>query len=103
MSVLKVVLEEEIERLEFSLNSYQKLLETLPRGTIFVRKIHNASFAYRKRKEEGKVVSEYLGPINSAKTIEEVEKSKEFKRIKKNISILKADLTKLRKAMKVYE
>lgn len=103
MAVIQGVLFEEIERVERNIESYNKMLNSLPKGSIFIRKMGNSSFAYRKRKENGKVISEYLGNINERNVKEQIELSQEYKRIKNNIRIAKNNLNKLKKAYKAYE
>ena len=103
MAVIQGVLLEEINRLEKNIANYQKMLSSLPRGSIFIRKIGQSSFAYRKRKENGKVVSDYLGNINNDKVKKEIELSRDYKRISNNIRIAKRELVKLRRAYKVYD
>ena len=102
MSVLEQVLKEELGRLERNVSYYEQLLSSLPRGSIFIRKIGSSSFAYRKRKENGMVVSVYLGNLNQESVQNEIELSEEYKRIKGNLRIAKQELYKLRKAVKVY-
>lgn len=103
MAILEGVLKEEIGRLENNISHYEEMLSNLPRGSIFVIKVGNSSFAYRKRKENGKVISEYLGNINDKKAQEEIERSNDYKRIKNNIRIAKEELRKLRRAIKAYD
>ena len=103
MSVLQGVFLEEIKRLEKNISSYEKMIESLPRGSIFIRQIGNNEYAYRKRKEKGKVVSEYLGLANSDDVKKQLMLSSEYKRIKNNIKIAKQELMKLKKAYKSYE
>ena len=103
MSILQGVFLEEINRLEKNISNYEKILESLPRGSIFIRKMGGSSFVYRKRKEKGKVISEYLGNINSKEVQEQIELSKDYKRIKNNIRVAKQELAKLKKAYKAYD
>lgn len=103
MSVLEGVLLEEINRLEKNILNYEKMLQSLPRGSLFIRKMGGSSFAYRKRKENGLVVSEYLGNINDDLVKKEIELSKDYKRIKNNLVLSKKELMKLRKAFKAYD
>ena len=103
MAIIEDVLYEEIERLERNISVYKEILTSLPRGTIFIRKMGGSSFAYRKRKENNKVISEYLGNINDESVQKQIELSKEYKRIKNNLRITKKELYKLRKAYKVYD
>ena len=102
MSVLEGVLREELARLESNLLVFKEKLAKLPRGTIYISKVHNASFVYRKRKEGGKVVSEYIGPLSQSSSQEAIEQAKDYKRLKKMISEGNKELIKLRKAVKVY-
>lgn len=103
MSVLEGVLREELERLESNLLAFKEKLAKLPRGTIYISKVYNSSFVYRKRKEHGKVISEYIGSINESRSKEAIEQAKDYKRLKSMISQGNKELDKLRKAVKVYD
>ena len=102
MAILEGVLKEERIRIERNIEAYNQMLLSLPRGSIFIRKMGNSSFAYRKRKENGKVISVYLGNINNPDVQEQIELSKDYKIIKNNIRIAKSELVKLNKVIKVY-
>ena len=102
MNVLGGVLQEERERMENNILRYKKMLLSLPRGTIFVRKMGNSFFAYRKYKQDGKVLSKYLGNIELPEVKHEIELSKDYKRIKKNIIIAKNELATLNKVIRFY-
>lgn len=102
MSVLQGVLQEEINRLEKNISSYEEMLSFLPKGSIFIRKMGNSSFAYRKRKEKGRVVSKYLGNVNKEDVKKELSYFDEYKRLMANIRVAKQELNKIRKAYKVY-
>lgn len=103
MSVLEGVLREELGRLESNLLVFKEKLSKLPRGTIYISKVYNSSFVYRKRKEKGKVISEYIGPFNNSKAQEAIQQAKDHKRLKKMICEGNKELTKLRKAVKAYD
>ena len=103
MAILEGVLQEEVQRLQRNIDFYENMLVNLPRGSIFIRKMGESLFAYRKRKEEGKVVSEYLGNVDNENVKKEIELSNDYKRIKKNIRIAKQELKKLNKAIKAYD
>ncbi len=103
MSVFEGVLKEEIKRLESNISHYETMLDSLPRGSIFIRKMGGSSFAYRKRKENRRVISEYLGNINNKDVQEQIKLSQDYKRIKNNIRIAKIELHKLKKASKAYD
>lgn len=103
MSVLEGILKEELNRLESNLCALKDKLSKLPRGTIYISKINNSAFVYRKKKENRKVVSEYIGPLNSEKANVAIEQAKDYKRIKVMISTGEKELIKLRKALKAYK
>ena len=103
MNALQGIFLEEIERLQRNILNYKEMLVSLPRGSIFVRKMGNSFFVYRRRKENGKVVSESLGNIDDFKAKEQIQLSNEYKRIKNNIRVASQELAKLKKAYKAYE
>ena len=75
----------------------------MPRGSIFVRKMGKSSFVYRKRKENGVVISEYLGNFDDQEVKKQIELSEEYKRVKQNIRSARMELEKLKRAYKVYD
>lgn len=103
MSVLQNVLLEEADRLESIIKFYTDELTKLPKGTIFIRKIKNSSFAYRKRKINNTVISEYLGPVYKEEVQKEIERTKDYKLFKEEKRIAIKELAKLRKALKAYD
>lgn len=103
MSVLQGVFLEEISRLEKNIFNYKKMLSSLPKGSLFIRRMGNSEFVYRRRKENGKVISEYLGNINSSNAKEQISLSEEYKRINNDIKIAEKELSKLKKAYRIYD
>lgn len=85
----------EIKHIEKNIKKYEAQNESLPKGTIFVRKIHKKSFAYRNRRIDGKVISEYLGPLGREYVDEEVSLSKRYKKNMKMIRELKKILDQM--------
>ena len=102
MTVFEEVIVEEISRLEHNISHYEKMLSSLPRGSIFIRRIGDTSFVYRKIKENGKVSSFYLGKLDNDETKKQIELSFEYKRVKNNIRMAKNELYKIKKAHKAY-
>ena len=103
MSVFEGVLREEIERLESNIFSYKQMLEKLPKGSIFIRKDYNSYFVYRKRREGKKIISEYLGPLDSLDAQDGINKYNEYRRIRNNIQLAQKELCELKKAIKIYD
>lgn len=102
MSIIQDVLKEEIERLEKNISSYHNMLLSLPKGSIFVKQIGNICYAYRKYRDKDKIVSIYLGNIESEEVKKQIELNSEYRRIKSNILIAESELKKLKKAYKAY-
>ena len=103
MSVFEGVIREEIERVKSNIFSYKKMLEKLPKGSIFIQKKYHSYFVYRKHRENDKIISDYIGPLESLNAQAEIDKSNEYRRIKKNIKIAEEELNELEKAVKVYD
>ena len=103
MAILYGVLLEEVERQERVVASYEEMLCSLPRGSLFIRKMGGSSFAYLKRREGEKVISIYLGNVNGEEVKKQIELSKEYKRISDNLKIAKKELKQLRKVLKAYD
>lgn len=103
MSVFEGVIREEIERLSKNILAYKEMLKKLPKGSLYIRKDYNSYFVYRRKREGTKIISEYLGPLESDKAQEEIDKSNEYKRIKNNIKAAEAELKELKRAVKVYD
>lgn len=103
MSVFEGVIREEVERLSSNIAIYEEKLANLPRGSLFIRKNGNSYFAYRKRRDGKKIISIYLGQLDSEKAQEEIDKSNEYKRIKQNLKIAKQELNELKRAIKIYD
>lgn len=103
MSIFKEVVKEEIERQEKKILFYSNESQKLNPGTLFIRKIGGNSYAYSKRKINGKVISKYLGSINDKETIKRIEEIKEYKRLKSNLMEAKKELSILKRTLRLYE
>lgn len=85
-------LAKEIKKITKNIQKCEEEMKDLPKGSIFVRKINNKKYVYRNRKVNKKVISQYLGPYYSPEVIEEMNKSKLYKKNKKMIKLLKIKL-----------
>ncbi len=103
MSIVESVLREEKERLANNIESYKQLLSSLPRGTIFISKVGSSSYVYRKRREQDKIISEYLGMLGSDEAKAQIKLSEDYKRIKSDLKLAKQEYKKLCKALKAYD
>lgn len=103
MSVLKSALIKEGNRLNNLISEYEIRLQNLSRGTIFIRKMRNSYFVYKKYKENNKTKSEYLGPKGSIKANEGINKAKEYKRVTQSLKNAKANYENVIRAIKAFE
>ncbi|AIO19243.1 hypothetical protein KQ51_01366 [Candidatus Izimaplasma bacterium HR1] len=104
MSILKSVLEEELERNLRNQKSYEEILLKLPKGSIYISNRNGKEYMYRKNRLGNKIINEYICSLsNVEKANEERQKSEEYIRVNNNIRIAKNEEKKLRKALKAYE
>lgn len=103
MGIIEGVLQEELQRIRSNIVSYEELLSKCHKGTVVVQKISKGQYAYLKYRENGKVISVYLGRFDSAKSKMAQASVKEYKRISLNIKKAKEEERKLERAIKSYE
>lgn len=102
MSVLESVLIEEGNRLNNLISVYEVNLQNLSRGTIFIRKMRNSYFVYKKYKENNKTITIYLGPKGSEEANNGIKEAAEYKRVTENLRNAKANYESLIRAIKAY-
>ena len=71
---LRAVFFDEYERNKRLLERYKKELDSLPKGSIFKRKIGNKEYYYLNYRDGKKVISKFLGKVDSY-NIEELLKN----------------------------
>ena len=104
MSILRSVLEEELERILRNQTFYSEMLRNLPKGSIYISVRNDKRYLYRKNRVGKKIVNEYLCSLtNTEKAKEEIQKSEDYARISKNLQLAKKEELRLRKALKAYE
>lgn len=99
MKVLISTLQEELAQSKRLEKKYQDSLAALPQGSFILRKVGAKQYGYLTRREEGRVVQEYLGHLNDAaiaKFREQMAKKKNYKeqlkKVKGQIKILERAL-----------
>ncbi|HPA58030.1 MAG TPA: hypothetical protein PLT70_11445, partial [bacterium] len=58
-------LADECDRLKRIVPEYEEQIRNLPKGSISIRKIGSEEYVYLKRRENGKIKSEYIGSVYS--------------------------------------
>jgi len=103
MAIIEGVLKEELDRIKEHVASYQRMLSSLPKGSLVFQEIDGISYAYRKFKQNGKVVSIYIGKKESPECNQAIKDREEYLRIKKNLKVSLEEEVQLRKALRHYE
>lgn len=101
-SVLKGVLEEELKRNLEKQRVFSNELAKYPKGSLVVVKVHGDRYLYRKYRVGAKIISIYIGPINSDEANKASEDRNKYIKLKQDIKDLKDEEKKLRKAVEIY-
>lgn len=87
MPYIKGVLDEEKSRLENKKKHYEKRLESLPKGSIVYKNIHNEKkYPYLVFRENKKVITKYIRENELNAVLEQLEDSKRVREALKNIN-----------------
>ena len=100
MAVIFHVLKEEFERLQETERGYSKAIADMPRGTPRIQQRRNKNYLYLEYREGGRVVHEYIGPQNSDKSKQVLEKVAQRRRYEKLLKDTQSALKEVRKALR---
>lgn len=78
----------DLSKLEKEYIKNKEKIKTLPKGSIYIRKMRNQYFVYRKYRDGNKVISKYVGPLKSEKVKEVIKDCEEYKKTKVNVRTL---------------
>ncbi len=98
--VIKAVFQDELERNQRLVARYEKELESLPKGSVFKRKIGNHEYLYLNYRDGEKVISKFLGKMDEFNIQElqlQLDKRKEYKALLKKLNIEQKELLKAMK------
>lgn len=101
-SVLKGVLEEELERNLQKQRVFSNELAKYPKGSLVIVIVHGDRYLYRKYRDGKKIISIYVAPINSKKAKEAYENRDKYLKLKQDLKYLKEEEKKLRKVVEIY-
>ena len=102
-SVLKGVLEEELERNLQKQRVFSNELAKYPKGSLVVVKVHGDQYLYRKYRDDNKIVSIYVGPVKREEAKKAYADRDKYIKLKQGIRDLKEEEKKLRKAIEIYD
>jgi hypothetical protein len=100
MSVIFHVLKEEFERLVETEASYTKAITAMPRGTPRIRIIRKKKYLYLEYRNGDRVFHDYIGPQESKKAKDILEKITQRRRYERLLKETKAALKEVRKALR---
>lgn len=95
--VVKAVFQDELERNQRLTARYEKELLSLPKGSVFKRKIGNKEYLYLNYREGKKVISKFLGKSEEFNINElqiQLDKRKEYKQLLKKLKLEQNELLK---------
>ena len=96
-TIIRGVLEEELERNSRMKKRYMDEIEQLPKGSVMLRKIGNQEYYYLKYRENKKIISKYIGrknEINIKEIKEKIQKRKHVEGVLKNLSVEEKEIIK---------
>lgn len=102
-SVLKGVLIEELERNLQKQRVFSNELAKYPKGSLVIVRIHGDQYLYRKYRDEKRIISIYIGPINSDEAKKAYADRDKYLKLKQDIKDLQEEEKKLRKAIDIYD
>ncbi|MDD5673832.1 MAG: hypothetical protein PHC61_06705 [Chitinivibrionales bacterium] len=100
MAVIFHVLKEEFERLVETEASYTKAIAAMPRGTPRILKRRKKNYLYLERRDGDQVVHDYIGPQDSEKVKDVLDKIAQRRRYEKLLKETKSALKDVRKALR---
>jgi hypothetical protein len=100
MAVIFHVLKEEFERLVETEAGYTKAIAAMPRGTPRIRQTRKKKYLYLEYRDGKRVMHDYIGPQDSDKAKEVLEKIAQRKRYEKLLKETKSALKDVKKALR---
>ena len=97
--LVKSVFQDELERTDRLIRRYEEEVSSLPKGSLFKRKIGNQEYVYLNYRESDKVVSKFLGNAREVQTEELKQKLQERKKLVLLLKKLNADKKALEKEL----
>lgn len=93
-------MKEEYERLQRLITRYENDLKSLPTGSISIKGRNERKYAYRAYRENDKIKTEYIGPVDTEKVQEMQALIEKRKELEKLIRATRVKIAELRKVIK---
>ena len=102
-NVFKSVVQDELERNLRKQVVFNNEFSKLPKGSLSVIEIHGDKYLYRKYRNNSKIISEYIGPVNSEEAKRAYKQRDDYLKIKQDLKDLKREEMDLRRFLKLYD
>ena len=99
MSYIKNIMEEEHQRLQALHKKYINKIDSLPKGSISIKKRNKGEYLYLANRRDGKVKFDYIGSVGSEKAREVMEQVKFRKDYNQKLKQVKSDLKEIEKVI----
>lgn len=100
MGIIRGILEDELKRLEELSVFYQKKISEYPRGSISVKERNGKRYIYLARREDKKVVFDYIGKDTPAVWAALNEKLKQRKEYQAKLCQVKENLREVERSLR---
>ena len=100
MGIISDILKDEYERLKTLEAQYSNQLKDLPKGSLSKRKRSGNVYLYLMYRKGNKVITKYVGRIDSDRSIQLIKQVEKRKQIEKKLRQVKKDLNELERTIK---
>ena len=99
MSYIINIMKEERQRLQALHRKYSDKIDSLPKGTVSIKKRNKNEYLYLASRQEGKVKFDYIGALRSEKARKIMEQMKSRKDYELKLKQVKSDLREIEKVI----
>jgi hypothetical protein len=99
MSYIKNIMQEEHQRLQALYQKYSDKIDSLPKGTISIKKRNKSEYLYLANRQDGKVKFNYIGSVSSEKARKIMDQVNNRKSYEVKLKQVKGDLQEIGKVI----
>ena len=99
MSYIKNIMQEEHQRLQALYQKYIDKIDSLPKGTVSIKKRNKSQYLYLANRRDGKVRFDYIGSVGSEKARKIIEQVRFRKDYELKLKQVKSDLREIEKVI----
>lgn len=99
MSYVKNIMKEEHQRLQALSKKYINKIDSLPKGSVSIKKRNKSEYLYLANRRDGKVKFDYVGSVGSEKARKIMEQMESRKDHKQKLKQVKSDLKEIERVI----